>query len=59
MPHTEELKKIILVQREDAKKDFARLPARCPNQSLRPNSPYLRALPNERWPKLAGDDLHG
>src|ERR1041385_1253094 len=55
----DELKKIILVRREDAKKDFGTL-ANAVRQYNRygAKSPYLRALPNEAVEKLSADELH-
>src|SRR5438046_8307045 len=56
----EELKKIILVQREDAKKDFRKLTravAQCNRYGA--DSPFLRALPNDKLTALTLDDLHG
>jgi predicted Zn-dependent peptidase len=53
-----ELKKIILVQREDAKKDFptiARAVARYNRYGT--ESPYLRALPNDAVEKLSMTEL--
>jgi len=53
-----ELKKIIMVQREDAKKDFqtiARAVARYNRYGT--NSPYLQALPNEALAKLTQTEL--
>jgi predicted Zn-dependent peptidase len=55
-----ELKKIILVQREDAKKDFRTI-ASALSQYNRygADSPFLRALPNDKLTALTMDDLHG
>ena len=54
----EELKKIILVQREDAKKDFQTI-ARAVSRYNRygKDSPYLRELPNDALEKLPLDEL--
>src|SRR5213075_1263034 len=55
-----ELKKIILVQRDDAKKDFRTI-ANSLAQYNRygTDSPYLRALPNDKLAELTMADLHG
>src|SRR5207247_5940451 len=54
------LKKIILVKREDATKDF-RTTANALAQYNRygTDSPFLRALPNDKLTALSMDDLHG
>ncbi len=55
-----ELKKIILVQREDAKKDFRTLAgAVALFNRYGTNAPYLKALPNEAIEALTIDQLHG
>src|SRR5437016_7178910 len=55
-----ELKKIILVQREDAKKDFRTIAnALAQYNRYGTDSPYLRALPNDKLTALTLDDLHG
>jgi predicted Zn-dependent peptidase len=56
----EELKKIILVRREDAKKDFHTL-ARAVGQYNRygAESPFLKALPNDAVGKLSMSELQG
>jgi len=55
-----ELKKIILVQREDAKKDFRTIAnALAQYNRYGTDSPYLRALPNDKLTALTMDDLHG
>jgi predicted Zn-dependent peptidase len=55
-----ELKQIILVQREDVKKDFRTI-ASALSQFNRygTDSPFLRALPNDKLTALTMDDLHG
>ncbi|PYK57253.1 MAG: hypothetical protein DME21_17755 [Verrucomicrobia bacterium] len=56
----EELKKIILVQREDAKKDFRTLTSAVAQYNrYGADSPFLRALPNDKLTALTLDDLHG
>src|SRR5205814_3813404 len=56
----DELKKIILVQREDAKKDFRTLTSALAQYNRYGGaSPYLRALPNDQLNALTMDDLHG
>lgn len=56
----DELKKIILVQREDAKKDFRTLTGALSQfNRYGTNSAYLRALPNDRISALTLDDLQG
>ena len=56
----DELKKIILVQREDAKKDFRTITgALAQYNRYGANSPFLRALPNDELTALTLDDLHG
>ncbi len=56
----EELKKIILVQREDAKKDFRTLAgAVALFNRYGVNSPYLKALPNAAVQAMTIDQLHG
>src|SRR5437867_1548757 len=55
-----ELKKIILVQREDAKKDFRTIASALAQYNrYGTNSPFLRALPNDKLTALTMDDLHG
>jgi predicted Zn-dependent peptidase len=55
-----ELKKIILVQREDAKKDFRTLTSGLAQYNrYGTNSPFLRALPNEALSGLTLEELHG
>src|SRR5206468_2790151 len=55
-----ELKKIILVQREDAKKDFRTIAnALAQYNRYGTDSPFLRALPNDKLTALTMDDLHG
>ena len=56
----DELKKIILVQREDAKKDFRTLTSALAQfNRYGANSPFLRALPNDKLNALTLDDLQG
>jgi predicted Zn-dependent peptidase len=56
----EELKKIILVQREDAKKDFRTIAGAVSLfNRYGPDSPYRRALPNEAIQAMTIDQLHG
>jgi predicted Zn-dependent peptidase len=55
-----ELKKIILVQREDAKKDFRTIAgALAQYNRYGTDSPFLRSLPNDKLNALTMDDLHG
>jgi zinc protease len=55
-----ELKKIILVQREDAKKDFRTVASAVTQYSrYKTDSPFLRALPNEKLSALSMEELHG
>ena len=55
----EELKKIILVRREDAKKDFSTI-TRAVGQFNRygAEAPFLKALPNDAIEKLSTAELH-
>ena len=56
----EELKKIILVQREDAKKDFRTISSALTQfNRYGKDSPFLRALPNEKISALTMEELHG
>ena len=56
----DELKKIIVAQREDAKKDFRTIAgALAQYNRYGADSPYLRALPNDKLAALTLDDLHG
>ena len=56
----DELKKIILVQREDAKKDFRTITgALAQYNRYGADSLFLRALPNDKLSALTLDDLHG
>src|SRR5437879_12945852 len=56
----DELKKIILVQREDAKKDFRTITSALAQYNrYGADSPYLRALPNDKLSAMTLDDLHG
>ena len=56
----EELKKIILVQREDAKKDFRTLAgAVALFNRYGADSPYLKALPNDAVQAMTIEQLHG
>ena len=56
----DELKKIILVQREDAKKDFRTITSALAQfNRYGADSPFLRALPNDKLTALPLDDLHG
>jgi predicted Zn-dependent peptidase len=56
----DELKKIILVQREDAKKDFRTITSALSQYNrYGTDSPFLRALPNDKLTALTLDDLHG
>ena len=55
-----ELKKIILVQREDAKKDFRTLASALAQYNrYGADSPFLRSLPNDKLNALTMEDLHG
>jgi predicted Zn-dependent peptidase len=56
----EELKKIILVQREDAKKDFRTISSALTQfNRYGKDSPFRRALPNDKVSALTMDELHG
>ena len=56
----DELKKIILVQREDAKKDFRTITSAVSQYNrYGTDSSFLRALPNDKLTELTMDDLHG
>jgi len=56
----EELKKIILVQREDAKKDFRTISSALTQfNRYGKDSPFLRALPNDKVSALTMGELHG
>src|SRR5438128_6380509 len=56
----DELKKIILLQREDAKKDFRTITgALAQYNRYGADSSFLRALPNEKLTALTQEELHG